>query len=187
MPKLSRRLYEHRITDLICRSHQGADDGYEFPIPSLRTWPFGQVKKWRAKAVCLEATQPTDVWESLGSQNTPPVLHKYVVRALWRKLQVGAHLFAFRVLRSDECTLCGSKQHHEHVLKKCRFLHDNISIVRCLWHSAICDNWWMEPSRLCLDHSRISIESPHGWLMWSAINGTSGVRALHEPTRIFPL
>ena len=85
-----------------------------------------------------------------------------------RKLPVRARLFAFGVLQSNECTLCRCKEDHEHVLKRCRFLNDSICIVRRLWHSVVSENRRIEPSWLRLKHSLILIESPQGWLMWSA-------------------
>ena len=37
MMPIVRSYYQDRITDCICQSHTGADDGYKFPIPPLRS------------------------------------------------------------------------------------------------------------------------------------------------------
>ena len=89
--------------------------------------------------------------------------------ALWCKLPVPQRLAQFRVVEGQDCPLCGVAEDHDHVFKKCFFLQDSLALIRQLWGLHVCDNVWYEPSRLCADHSLISVTTIQGWFVWTVV------------------
>ena len=65
--------------------------------------------------------------------------------------------------------MCGVAEDHDHVFKKCFFLQDPLALIRSLWGLHVCDKIWYEPSRLCRDHSLVSVTTIQGWLVWTAV------------------
>ena len=99
----------------------------------------------------------------------PPRLYHFVLRALWRKVPVAARMFAFGLVSTPDCTLCSRQEDHTHILKRCPYLSIPFLVIRRLWGAVVNENYWIEPSRLCLEQSSVSLQSVQGWLCWAAI------------------
>ena len=109
----------------------------------------------------------------------PPRIYHFILRALWQKVPVVARMFAFGLVSTPDCTLCSRQEDHIHILKRCPYLSIPFSVVRRLWGAAVSDNSWIKPSRLCLEHSSISLQSVQGWLCWLAIYARWLIRCEH--------
>ena len=138
-------------------------------LPPLREWKLSGVLKLCRQHLRVKARQPAPMWEALVAQAVPFKLCEFVIMALWRKLPVAQRLAQFKVMEGRDCPLCGVVEHHHHVFKKCFFLRDSLALIRRLWGLHVCDNVWYEPSRLCTDHSFISITTIQGWLVWTVV------------------
>ena len=155
-PRSYRVLDTRRIIDLADRAKSQQGDGKVLSLPALDEWPFANVRRARARAVRIEERQDAKVWEQLQAFNVPPQHYHFVLRALWRKVPVAATMFGFRMTPTPECTLCTHPEDHAHILKRCLHLSLPCSIIRRSWGAAVHDNDWVEPSRLCLEHSTLS-------------------------------
>ena len=87
-------------------------------------------------------------------------------------MPVAARMFAFGLVSTPDCTLYSRQEDHTHILKRCPYLSIPFSVIRRLWGAVVSDNAWIEPSRLCLEHSSVSLQSVQGWLCWAAIYAT---------------
>ena len=173
IPKISRSyrvLYTRRIVHLADRAAASQGDGATLSSPPpLDAWSFANVRRARARIVRIEERQDSEVWEHLREFNVPCRLYHFVLRALWRKVPVAARMFAFGLVSTPDCTLCSRQEDHTHILKRCPYLSIPFSVIRRLWGAVVNDNSWIEPSRLCLEHSSMSLNSVQGWLCWAAI------------------
>ena len=139
------------------------------PTPPLEQWSFLQICNARARTCRIEERQSQAMWEELSRFKVPPKLHHFVLKALWRKLPVAARMFSFKLISSQDCQLCCLSKDRHHSLKSCPYLSLPFSIIRQLWGAVIHESHWIEPSRLCLEHSLQSLPTVQGWLCWAAI------------------
>ena len=84
--------------------------------------------------MCIEARQPTAVWESVGSRNVLPVLHVLYCVPSGADYRWGPGFSPSTPIRGMH-TVWMWQEDHEHIIKKCRHLDDSISIVWCLWRT----------------------------------------------------
>ena len=169
IPRSYRVLYTRRIVDLADRAAASQGGGAALTTPPVDAWSFASVRRARARTVRIEERQDSRVWESLRGFNVLPRLYHFVLRVLWRKVPVAARMFAFGLVSTLDCTLCSQQDDHTHILKRCPYLSIPFSVIRRLWGAVINGNSWIEPSRLCLEHSSISLSSVQGWLCCAAI------------------
>ena len=114
-------------------------------------------------------------------------------RQLFVELPVASRLHSFGMLHAEACSLSGASEAHGHELKRCPYLSDCMSVVHWLWTPVTLGNEWYEPSCMCLEHAKASIESLQGWLIWSAMyvncflrcDSLTGPHPTTDPRRCF--
>ena len=149
--------------------------GMYAPLPAsplLDTW----AQQWSRRSMLLflqhrtrpEARQPPEVWRIFRKLCLPKWDLDFVGRVLWRKLPLRVRM---ERLGEKQCPLDGKVEveDHAHVLKNCDFSVFTFDTVRKAFRLVEWEGRRLEPSRLLLKESAVSLQCTQGLVLWAAL------------------
>ena len=139
---------------------------------------------WNTKAMLryLMLPEPPDprqtpeTWQAWATLSIPPKHHSFMQTALWKKLPVGTRL-AYWLPQHTHCLVEGKPEDMRHVLLECRFLPPAYHIaVQCMGPAIFEDTTETDPEALLWDMPNLSLQSPLGLIMWTAVMASWNLR-----------
>ena len=117
-----------------------------------------------------QARQTKEVRKALETAKLPRKVKDVVRQVLWKKLPVGKWMESIGMSNADKRPLCTRVEGNEHRGKQCSYLEVPTQLTRDLYHP-IKDGQGkiIEPSRICLEQQRISLETEQGILVSTVV------------------
>ena len=82
---------------------------------------------------------------------------KQIVRQmLWKKMPVMARLKDMGMAETGKCPLCGNKEDHDHLIKKCAHLQKPLRILRRAFEPVTVHGNRIEVSRMAMEEPAVS-------------------------------
>ena len=139
---------------------------------------------WNTKAMLryLMRQEPPDprqtpeTWQAWTKLSIPPKHHSFIQTALWKKLPVRTRL-ANWLPQHTHCLVDGKPEDMRHALLECRFLPPAYHIAeQCMGPAIFEDTTETDPEVLLWDMPVLSLQSPLGLIMWTAVMASWNLR-----------
>ena len=120
--------------------------------------------------------QTPETWQAWTKLSIPPKHHSFIQTALWKKLPVGTRL-ANWLPQHTHCLVDGKPEDMRHALLECRFLPPAYHIAeQCMGPAIFEDTTETDPEVLLWDMPVLSLQSPLGLIMWTAVMASWNLR-----------
>ena len=73
------------------------------------------------------------------------------------------------MLETDRCPLCGNREDHDHLIKKCAQLQQPLRILRMAFKPVTVHGTRIEISRMVMEEPALSLTTEQGLTLWMAI------------------
>ena len=119
------------------------------------------------------ARQPPEVWQVFERLFLPVWDKDFRKRSPWKKLPVGTHM---ERMGGKLCPLDCRVEDHAHVFRHCFLSAFMFDTIRWAFGLVTHDGGTVEPSRLLLEHSLLSLTMTQGLVLWAGLKCPWGFR-----------
>ena len=125
-----RPLYRQKVVWILAQEEM-AQGMIRLPRQSMpERWKLKDIQEAWAALEGVEDCESELVWKGLQGARLPLYVKQMARQILWKKMPVMTRLKDKGMAETDKCPLCGNREDHDHLIKKCAQLQEPPRILR---------------------------------------------------------